>query len=271
MTVIDFLNGSTTSDGMRFKLGRELHGAFEGAFGGVIAAAALTAARTAADERRPIALDCRFLKGLAAGEVHARVETVREGRTVTVVRVLVDDENDDLCATADASFVNQDALHPLDDAGMVRPGVSVAYAEASPWQLRKADAPIVNTLGPRVALTDPGMHATVLQLPWKEAGRAAEAACLAADMSVGPPVADDLGDHWVPHPNPDLSLRFALEEIEVPEVSGVARLERIGAGVAIVRFEVFSGLDLIAVGCSSSVLLGFGGPTVPAAKKRRSG
>jgi acyl-coenzyme A thioesterase PaaI-like protein len=253
---------------MRFEMGRELHGAFDGAFGGVIAAAALTAARTVAPGRRPIALDCRFIKGVPAGEVDARVTIVREGRTVTFARVSVTDEAGTLSATADASFVNPEALHRLDDAGMVRPGASITYAEASPWQLRKAEAPIVGTLEPRIALTDPGLLATVLEVPWHEAGRAAEAACLAADMSVGPPVAAELGDHWVPHPNPDLSLRFALENLSTSEVAGVARLERIGSGVAVVRFEVFSGLELIAVGCSSSILLGFGGGVAAAAQKK---
>jgi uncharacterized protein (TIGR00369 family) len=259
MTVLDFLGGSVTDDGMVFKLGRELHGAFEGAFGGVIAAAALSAARTVAEDRRPIALDCRFLKGIAAGMVRARADVVRSGRTVTVARVLVEDEEGTVCATADASLANQEALHPLDDAGMVRPGASITYAEASPWQLRKADAPIVGTLEPRIATTDPGLLATVLRVPWDESDRAAEAACLVADMAVGPPVARELGDHWVPHPNPDLALRFALEDVDSAEVAGVARLERVGTGVAVVRFEVFAGLDLLAVGCSSSLLLGFGG------------
>lgn len=272
MTVADFLGASAGEEGtMTFALGRELHGAFEGAFGGVVAATSLTAAREVAPGLRPIALDCRFLRGVPAGEVRARVETVRAGRTVTALRVLVEDADGGLCATADASFADPGALHPLDDAGMVRPGASITYAEASPWQLRKSDAPIVGTLEPRLALTDPGLLATVLRIPWAEASRAPEAACLAADMSVGPPVAQELGDHWVPHPNPDLSLRFALEDVGVDEIAGVARLERVGAGVAVVRFEVFAGMDLVAVGCCSSILLGFGGPgtATPSDERRK--
>jgi hypothetical protein len=41
-------------------------------------------------------------------------------------------------------------------------------------------------------------------------------------------------------------------------MAGVARLERIAAGVATVRVEVFSGVDLIAVGISTALLLGMG-------------
>jgi acyl-coenzyme A thioesterase PaaI-like protein len=70
-------------------------------------------------------------------------------------------------------------------------------------------------------------------------------------------VSADLGDSWVPHPTADLSLRFAGSEAG-PEVAGVARLERIAAGLATVRVEVFSGVDLIAVGLSSALLLGMG-------------
>jgi hypothetical protein len=99
--------------------------------------------------------------------------------------------------------------------------------------------------------------ATVLRVPFDPAGAAGEAACLVADMAVEPPVVADLGDTWVPHPNVDLSLRFAGQECG-PEVAGVARLERIAAGLATVRVEVFSGVDLIAVGLSSTLLLGMG-------------
>jgi len=78
-------------------------------------------------------------------------------------------------------------------------------------------------------------------------------------MSVGPPVAAELQGTGTPHPNPDLSLRFTGDDAG-PEVAGVARLERIAAGVAAVRIEVFSGVELIAVGCSASLLLDPAGP-----------
>ena len=165
------------------------------------------------------------------------------------------DGRERLAASATAGFVNEEALYSFDDGEMVRPGASVDYAEASPFQLRRSDAPIVGTLEPRVALTDPGLMATVLQVPWDEEGTGPEAACLAADMSVGPPVARELENGWVPHPNPDLSLRFVGEEVG-PEVAGVARLERVAAGVAATRIEVFSGIDLVAIGSSASILLG---------------
>ncbi len=255
MKLAEFLGARSTDGGTSFEITRDLYGAFEGAFGGIVAVCALAAARAEEPDRRPVALDCRFLRGLQAGRVDARPSVIRRGRTMSVLDVRVHDEHGDLAATALASFVEPGALHPLSDDHMVRPGASVTYAEASPFQLRRSDAPIVGTLGPRLKLTDPGLLSTVLQVPWEEPGTGPEAACLVADMSVGPPLERELEDEWVPHPNPDLSIRFIGERSE-HEVAGVARLERVGAGVAAVRFEVFSAAELIAVGCSSSLLLG---------------
>lgn len=254
MKLSEFLGSRTTDQGVSFEINRDLYGAFEGAFGGVIAVCGLVAARVEEPDRRPVALDCRFLRGIQAGRVEARPSVVRRGRTLSVIDVRVHDEQDELAATALASFVDPEALHPLSDDQMVRPGASVAYAEASPFQLRRSDVPIVGTLEPRMKLTDPGLISTVLEVPWDEPGTGPEAACLVADMAVGPPLERELEGGWVPHPNPDLSVRFIGERSE-REVAGVARLERVGAGVAAVRFEVFSGAELIAVGCASSLLL----------------
>ncbi len=256
-TLHEFLGAESTGDGLRAEVRRDLYGAYEGAFGGLVAAFALSAAREVAPGRRPVGLDTRFLTGLAAGSVHAEANIRRAGRTLTVVDVDVLDPNGSLAATATASFVDPETLFDFDDDAMVRPGASVAYAEASPFQLRRSDVPVVGTLGPRVSLTDAALVATVLQVPWDEAGTAPEAACLVADMAVAPPVARELRGEWVPHPNPDLSLRFTATDVG-PEVAGVARLERVAAGVAAVRLEVFSGVELLAVGCSSVVLLGMG-------------
>lgn len=257
MKVEEFLGAELQDDDVHFALGRDLHGAFEGALGGVVAACALVAARRLSAGRRPVSLDCRFLHPIPAGTLCARPRLVQEGRTISAVAVDLVDTESRLAATASVTFADQASLHPLDDTGMVRPGASVTYAEASPWQMRKTSVPIVGTLEPRVALTDPGLVATVVRLPFDAEGASAEAACLVADMAVEPPVSADLGDSWVPHPSADLSLRFAGTEMG-PEVAGVARLERIAAGLATVRVEVFSGVDLVAVGLSSVLLLGMG-------------
>ena len=82
----------------------------------------------------------------------------------------------------------------------------------------------------------------------------AEACCLAADMCVGAPVGGAFPGQWVPHPNPDLSLRFA-GHVTGRDIAAAGRLERIAGGVALVAIEVRSGDDVVAVGASCSLLL----------------
>jgi hypothetical protein len=59
---------------------------------------------------------------------------------------------------------------------------------------------------------------------------------------------------WVPHANPDLSLRFGAPAHGDPVV-GVGRLRGIQAGLALVGIEVFAGGSLAAIGVSYSLLL----------------
>jgi hypothetical protein len=56
-------------------------------------------------------------------------------------------------------------------------------------------------------------------------------------------------------PNPDLSLRFC-GDVTTDHVVGLARTERAAGGVATIRISVWSGEELVAVGVSSSLLLG---------------
>ena len=112
-------------------------------------------------------------------------------------------------------------------------------------------------LAPRtVPWPEPGV-ATALRVPWDEPGAAAEAACLPADMCVGPPVALGLAGEAVAHPNPDLSLRFA-GPVKGTAVIGVGRTARVHAGLATVSIQVWSASGLVALGISSSMLLGSG-------------
>ena len=88
------------------------------------------------------------------------------------------------------------------------------------------------------------------------ASRAAEAACLAADLAVGPPVAEACADRWVPHPNPDLALRFTSVHGAGEEVVGIGRLAGVDAGLAAVTVDVRRGDGRrLAVGVATSVLL----------------
>ena len=244
-TIDTFLGGG----GLTFELGRELHGAFGGAFGGVLAAAVLFAARSAAPELLPAGLDCRFLRSLPAGTARAEVTTVHAGRTVTCVRVDLHDERDRLATTGTVSFVDPGALRPLD----VTPAPVRAPARWQPWRTPPGvTAPIIDVLRPRVGSVEPGVIATEVDVPWDDPGGtySAEAACIAADLSVGPPVAAACAGTWSPHPNPDLSLRFT-PALTGGKVTSVARVAAVAAGLASVAVDLG-----FAVGAATSVVLG---------------
>jgi len=231
----------------RFELGRELHGAFGGVFGGAVAACALVVARQLAPGKVPAALDCRFLRGLPAGTASVTATVLHAGRSLSCVSVDVIDERDRLATRATVSLVAPDALADLDggSAGPPEPTGADGWSPAP-----GVDIPIVATLEPRLAsLGDRGM-ASIIRLPW----RSAEAACMAADLCVGPPVAAAVRGQPVSHPNPDLSLRFA-GPVTGEELVGVGRVDRVAGGVAAVSIEVWSDADLVAIGVSTSLLL----------------
>src|SRR5205085_11657885 len=121
------------------------------------------------------------------------------------------------------SLVDPEALSPLTKHGSAR--ALPAYDEGRAWP--PVGAPIIEALAPRTVPWDGAGMATALRVPWDGEDRdsSAEAACLPADLCVGPPVAYGLAGEGVAHPNPDLSLRFA-GPLGGREVIGVGRLER---------------------------------------------
>ena len=75
-----------------------------------------------------------------------------------------------------------------------------------------------------------------------------------ADLSVGPPVDAALPkDRWVPHPNPDLSLRF-LEQVTANDLVAIGTCREISRGFATVQTEVWQDQSLVAIGMSTSLL-----------------
>ena len=246
-------------DGVSFELGRHLHGAFGGAFGGAVAAVALRVARDAAPGRPPASLDVRFLRGLPAGSARAEAAVLHAGRSLTTVSVEIADENERRSAVATVGLIDPAALQPLERPSVADEPLATGYDDGTGW--REPDGieiPILSTLRPRVVGSGPSWAATGLAVPWKnwtpDAGAGAEASCLAADMCVGPPVAAACAGRWIPHPNPDLSLRF-VGEVTGSDVIGVGRLERISGGLAVVGITVWSEREVVAVGVCSSMLL----------------
>lgn len=257
MDALEFLQGSPRPDGSwRFDIGRDRHGAFGGAFGGLLAACTVAVARATVPGRAAVSLDARFLRGLPAGEARLVPTVVHAGRSLACVQVDVVDGVGRLATRSTLYLLDRAKLQALDHDGEGggAPG-AMPWAEGTPWREPPGmDVPIVTTFAPRsVGQTDRGIG-TALQVPWDDRGASAEAACLAADICVGPPVGGAFPGRPTPAPNPDLSLRFT-GEVAGPEVVGWGRLERMFQGLAAVRIEVRSGAALLAVGVSCSLVI----------------
>jgi len=236
---------------------RELHGAFGGAFGGLLAAGIVHVARRSAEGREPAGIDCRFVRGLPAGDAVATCEVMHAGRSLTLVRVDLYDERGKLATAATVSLADPSALHALDVAG-------AAVAEPSDWRSwtmpAGVDIPIITTLAPRMAPLGDGAIATLVRMPWDDADGtwSAEAACVAGDFCVGPPVGLACEGTWLPHPNPDVAVRFAPHPGVGRDVVGVGRVTRMARGLAVVDVEVSSGGVAFAAGVCTSMVLGGG-------------
>lgn len=258
MSLADLLGAVQDSDGaMRFELGPELHGAFGGAFGGAVAACAVMTVRSIAIDRVPTGLDVRFLRGLPAGTVTAAAEVLHAGRSVTVVDVDLAGADGRRAARATVSLAQRDTLFPLEHLGEPAGELDSTYDEAKPWAAPPGrEIPILETLAPRILGRAGDGIATALRLPWEpDESSAAEACCFAADLCVGPPVAAACTSGWVPHPNPDLSLRVAAGATVERDIVGVGTAARIARGVAAVRIDVRCGAAVVAVGAATSLLL----------------
>ena len=147
-------------------------------------------------------------------------------------------------------------IHTTDrDTGLLGPPPSDLSADAKPWRKPEGvEVPIIDTARPRAARVG-GSIATLVTIPWDASGDGSEGACLAADLSVGPPVDAAIPKgSWVPHPNPDLSLRFS-GPVTNEDLVAVAVCREISGGLATVETEVWQDQSLVAKGISTSLLL----------------
>lgn len=250
MKVEEFLGAQFAGDAWLFDVPLSLHGAFGGAFGGVVAACAIVAARSVAPGRQPVSLDCRFVRGLPAGEARAVADVVHAGRTLSTVSVDITGPDGRLATRATVSLAASAPLARVERAAPPAPGGWTAHGEGKTWGTG-AVAPIVQTLQPRTVGSDERGIATSIVVPFEPG---AEAVCMAADLCVGPPVGFGVAGERVLHPNPDLGLRF-VGRARSREVVGVGRLVRATGGVAPVAIEVWCDGDLVAIGESCCLLL----------------
>ena len=257
MEVFAGVRGTDQGDGWSFTLDRRFNGAFGGTNGGVLSAISVYVARQLSG-RRPSSIDSRYVRGFRPGSARVVVRLVNQGRTLTVMDIDIVDDRDRVCTHSVVTLVEPDVL-AVDvqyNDHLVAPSDLVAWEQGKRWRQPKApmEIPLIETFEP-TALGGSG-HTTVTgtRVVWRESGTSAEAACIAADLSVGPPVARVVRGR-ASTPNPDLSLRFCGVSEPDEFLAAACTLRNIDGGLASTNIEVWNGAKLIAVGVSTTTCL----------------
>mgnify|MGYP001585120829 CR=1 FL=1 len=259
-TPLEYFDATFRDDAWHLQLPVDIHGAFGGVTGGALAAAAIALGRTVEPDRVTAGIDIHFLRGLSTTEATVNITTLSSGRSLTIVRAEFSDASGKPTTEARIAFAAPETLrtdiHTTDrDTGLLGPPPSDLSADAKPWRKPEGvEVPIIDTARPKAARVG-GSIATLVTIPWDASGDGSEGACLAADLSVGPPVDAAIPKgSWVPHPNPDLSLRF-LGPVTNEDLVAVAVCREISGGLATVETEVWQDQSLVAKGISTSLLL----------------
>jgi acyl-coenzyme A thioesterase PaaI-like protein len=259
MKFIERIPGLEQENGeWQFELAEELNGAFGGTNGGALAAICVFVGRAAARGRIPAGIDARFIRGFRPGKARVVPTILNAGRTLTTVSVDILTADGKLATRATVSFVAPEALAEVDQPGTGShpPGLT-DYREAREWRQPKGHPgiPLIDTFSPRMMGSGDFGIATGTRMLWDDQSASAESACIAADISVGPPVAGALKGLPLAMPNPDISLRFTGASTAGDHLVSVCRLEGINGGLATTALEVWSSDNLIAAGISTTTCL----------------
>ncbi|MBT4487949.1 MAG: hypothetical protein HOK30_20885 [Rhodospirillaceae bacterium] len=255
------LAGTPSGNGAwHFQLAEELNGGFGGTNGGCLAAICVFAARGVAPDRNPIGLDSRFIRSFRPGAARVVPTVLNAGRTLTTVSVDIFTEEDKLATRSTISLVAPEALAVLSqvqDQVQAEEGALMAYGDGKLWRHpgKNFRIPLIDTFEPRYLGKRDGAIATGVKVIWDDPDASAEAACIAADISVGPPVMGQLGRQRIAIPNPDLSLRFSGGVAGGDHMVSLCRLESLTAGLATTSLEVRADGALLAVGISTTTCL----------------
>ncbi len=253
------LSGRPAGNGnWHFDLAEEMNGGFGGTNGGCLAAICVFAARDLAPDRLPIGVDARFIRGFRPGPATVVPTVLNAGRTLTTVCVDVRTDEGKLATRGTVSLVAREALAHLSAETETTPPKGLRdYGEGKPWRhpSEKYRIPLIDTFSPAYLGRVDGAMATASKIIWDGADAGAEAACIAADISVGPPVARHLGRQQLAIPNPDLSLRFTGSEPAADHLVSLCRLDSLDGGLASTSLQVWSGECLIATGISTTTVL----------------
>lgn len=238
-----------------FELEERFNGAFGGTNGGVAAAVSLHAARGDRHELVPAAIDCHFLKGCRPGTATVTTRPLSEGRTLTVIATETRDHAGSLCTAALVTLVNPDRL---EQAIRALPAICVPAdrsTEPQPWRHPKGHRiPLIDTFAPEIVASSDDSTTTRIRPGFDVRDATAEAVCIAADISVGPPVGRAVSGR-ASLPNPNLALRFSGARYAGSHMQSCCRLAQIEAGLACTEIRVGSDEMLLGTGTSMTTCL----------------
>jgi len=242
--------------GWQFDLKEDWNGGFGGTTGGVLSALTVFAARGLAPGRFPSSVDSRFIRGFRPGLARVVPTLVNEGRSISTLMVDILNEEGRLCTRSTVTLIVADALAEVDaDDGAGKLEGMRPLPEAKVWpQPNSRPIPLVDTFQPAFMGVDERGTAIKVDVVWDEGGLA-EAICIAADLSVGPPVARALQGQPLAMPNPDISLRFCRDVDLPPYLVASCRLDSLESGLATTRIEVRAQDQLVANGVSTTTCL----------------
>lgn len=240
-----------------FDLAENFNGAFGGTNGGVLSAISVFAARITSG-RRPASVDSRYIRSFRPGRARVSLNTVSQGRTLCVMQVAVIDDDDRLCTQSSVTLVEPSALvvELQQTNADAAPQGLIAWDEGKPWRQPRGPMviPLIDTFTPTALGGEDGEIITGSRVLFDDAELCAEAACIAADLSVGPPVAQAVKGSAAT-PNPDLSLRLCGSSAPGARLIAACKLVSIDAGLAATRIGVWNASELVAIGVSTTTCL----------------
>jgi hypothetical protein len=249
--------GNSNEETWTFDIDERFNGAFGGTNGGVLSAISVHVARELSS-RRAASIDSRYIRGFRPGTARVVSRLVKRGRTLTVMDVDILDAQDRLCTHSVVTLVQANALAvDIQHSGPLMPPPDMAsWEDGKLWRAPSGPMviPLIETFEPTALGGSDSMTITGTRVVWQESGTSAEAACIAADISVGPPVARAVGSA-ASTPNPDLSLRFCGSMDPADFLAACCTLRTIDAGLASTNIDVWNARDLVAVGVSSTTCL----------------
>ena len=269
-SIHEFLGGPIPDgEEWRFEFGEQLNSNWGAVYGGALAAGTLAVARAAAPDRSPRSLHIQIVRPVPTGMAYATGDVRHAGRTVAVVEVDLFDARRKLAVIALVTMVTPGALAGDFQATSAdvfqrraQPPMVIESGFTAPVQealqmLTIEDGVFFGAYAENVRRCFDGTPAPMghITLPWKDLeSTGPEAACLAADAMIVPPLMYSSIPNNLIGPNPDLTLRFTTAPAQ-REVLTASTILSVQNGSATVAIEVQAGENQLAQGLATSLLL----------------